>query len=104
MHLIKVTVPHIYSNIQLHPYLSYLYYYPIVQWSLDKIPDTDDYWVELYDKNERDDKKYLAYQWLHKAAQGSYKVAVLHKSMAAIGLRNTKYVFLGMVTNAWMHK
>ena len=45
MHLIKVTVPHIYSNIQLHPYLSYLYYYPIVQWSLDKTLDTDDYWV-----------------------------------------------------------
>ena len=60
-----------------HPtYLSYPYYYPTIQCGLDKILDTDDYWVGLY---ERDDKKYLAYQWLQRQlkAQGSYKVGKL---------------------------
>ena len=74
---IEATPPNVYSNIQLYPYLSYLYYYPTIHWSLDKTPDTDDYWVGLYDKNEKDDKKYLAYQWIYKAAQGSYKVGKL---------------------------
>jgi len=74
---IKPTTPNIYSDIQLCPYLSYLYYYPIIQWSLDKTPDTDDYWVGLYEKDEKDDKKYLAYKWIHKTAQGSYKVGLL---------------------------
>ena len=81
---IEATAPNVYSNIQLYPYLSYLYYYPTIHWSLDKTPDTDDYWVGLYDKNEKDDKKYLAYQWIHKAAQGSYKVG---------RLRNLPYKF-----------
>ncbi|XP_065900952.1 uncharacterized protein [Dysidea avara] len=74
---IEATAPNVYSDIQLRPYLSYLYYYPTIQWSLDKTPDTDNYWVGLYAKDEKNDKKYLAYQWILKTAQGSYKVGKL---------------------------
>jgi len=82
---IETEAHHIYSDIQLYPYCSSLYYYPTIQWSLDKTPDTDDYWVGLYDKNEKDNKKYLAYQWIHKAAQGSYKVGKLKTTASKYG-------------------
>ena len=83
--LIEATAPNIYSDIRLRPYLSYLYYYPTIQWSLDKTPDTDDYWVGLYDKDEKNDKKYLAYQWIYKTAQGSYKVGLLKNTTYKYG-------------------
>ena len=66
----------VYDGIQLYSNYSYLYYYPTMHWSLDKTPDTDDYWVGIYEK-EADDDKYLAYQWVKKAAQGSYNIGQL---------------------------
>jgi len=75
----------VYNNIQLRPHSSSLKYYPTIQWSLDKTPDTDDYWVGLYDKDEMDDKKYLAKQRIHKTAQGSYKVGKLKTTEFKLG-------------------
>ena len=75
----------IYNNIQLRPHSSSLKYYPTIQWSLDKTPDTDDYWVGLYDKDEKNDKKYLAKRRIHKIAQGSYKVGKLKTTEFKLG-------------------
>ena len=66
----------VYDNIELYSYYSYLYYYPTMHWHLDKTPDTNDYWVGIYRVGDND-KNYLAYQWLRKTAQGSYKVGKL---------------------------
>ena len=85
IHSIEAKAHHIFTDIQLYPYCSSLYYYPTIHWSLDKTPDTDDYWVGLYDKDEKDDKKYLAYQWIYKAAQGSYKVGKLKTTASKYG-------------------
>jgi len=82
---IGTPVPKIFVDIQLCPYISYCFYYPTIHWSLDKTPDTDNYWVGLYNKNEKDDKKYLAYQWIYKAAKGSYKVSKLKTTAYILG-------------------
>ena len=66
----------VYDGIQLYSYYSYLYYYPTMHWTLDKTPDTDDYWVGIYKKGAPN-TQYITYQWLKKAAQGSYKVGKL---------------------------
>ena len=66
----------IYDNIDLYSYFSYLYYYPTMQWFLDKTPDTDNYWVGIYKVGDSD-KNYLAHQWLQRKAQGSYKIGQL---------------------------
>ena len=67
----------VYGDIQLYSYYSYLYYYPTMHWTLDKTPDTDDYWVGIYKKGAPD-TQYITYQWLKKAAQGSYKIGKLN--------------------------
>ena len=85
IHSIEAKAHNIFTDIQLYPYCSSLYYYPTIHWSLDKTPDTDDYWVRLYDKDEKDNKQYLAYQWIHKAAQGSYKVGKLKTTASKYG-------------------
>ena len=66
----------VYDNIELYSYYSYLYYYPTIHWHLDKTPDTNDYWVGIYKEGESD-KNYLAYQWIGKKTEGSYKIGKL---------------------------
>ena len=70
----------VYDGVQIYSYYSYLYYYPTMHWSLDKTPDTDDYWVGIYEKGAADDK-YLTHQWVKKAAQGSYYIGKLSTSI-----------------------
>ena len=77
----------VYDGIQLYSYYSYLYYYPTMHWSLDKTPDTDDYWVGIYEKGAADDK-YLAYQWVKKAAQSSYYIGKLSTTVGP-GVKST---------------
>ena len=69
----------IFESIDLYSYYSYLYYYPRMQWSLDKTPETNDYWVGIY-KVGASDRKYLKYQWLKKTAQGSYYIGKLRNT------------------------
>ena len=76
----------VYDNIELYSYYSYLYYYPTMHWHLDKTPDTNDYWVGIY-REGSNDKNYLAFKWIRKSAQGSYKVGKL-KSTAGMESRN----------------
>lgn len=66
----------VYKSIDLYSYYSYLYYYPTMHWSLDKTPDTNDYWVGIY-KVGATDRQYLTYQWVRKTTQGSYKIGQL---------------------------
>ena len=77
----------VYDGIQLYSYYSYLYYYPTMHWSLDKTPDTDDYWVGIYETGAADDK-YLDYQWVRKAAQSSYYIGKLSTTVGP-GLQST---------------
>jgi len=67
----------VYDGIQLYSYYSYLYYYPTMHWSLDKTPETNDYWVGVYKKGAADNE-YLTYQWVKKTAQGSYYIGKLN--------------------------
>ena len=76
----------VYDNIELYSYYSYLYYYPTMHWHLDKTPDTNNYWVGIYREGDCD-KNYLAYQWIRKTAQGSYKIGKL-RSTAGMESRN----------------
>ena len=66
----------VFKSIDLYSYYSYLYYYPRMEWSLDRTPETDDYWVGIY-KVGASDKDYLARQWIKKTTQGSYYVGKL---------------------------
>lgn len=66
-----------FSGVQLYSYYSYLYYYPTIHWNLDRTPETDDYWVGIY-KRGAENNQYITYQWLKKAAQGSYYVGKLN--------------------------
>ena len=54
-----------------------------MQWFLDKTPDTDDYWVEIYKVGDSD-KNYLTYQWLQRKAQGSYKIGKLSSKSGSL--------------------
>lgn len=67
----------VYDGIQLYSYYSYLYYYPTMHWSLDKTPETNDYWVGIYKKGAADNE-YLTYQWVKKTTQGSYYIGKLN--------------------------
>uniref|UniRef100_A0A1X7SJ75 HMG box domain-containing protein n=1 Tax=Amphimedon queenslandica TaxID=400682 RepID=A0A1X7SJ75_AMPQE len=66
----------VFESIDLYSYYSYLYYYPRMEWSLDKTPETNDYWVGIY-KVGASDRKYLTHQWLKKTAQGTYYIGKL---------------------------
>ena len=66
----------VFQSLDLYSYYSYLYYYPTMEWSLDKTPETDDYWVGIY-KVGASDRDYFTHQWLKKTAQGSYKIGKL---------------------------
>ena len=68
----------VYEHVSLYSYYSYLYYYPTMHWNLDKTPDTNYYWVGIYKAGEKDDRKYLSYKYIDKAAQGSYYVGKLN--------------------------
>ena len=68
-----------YQGIKLSCYYSYLYYYPTMHWSLDQPPETDDYWVGIFRK-DASDSDYLTYQWVGKAAQGSYSIGEIKRT------------------------
>ena len=38
----------VYDGVKLYSYYSYLYYYPTMHWSLNRSPETDDYWVGMF--------------------------------------------------------
>ena len=63
----------IYHGVKLSCYYIYHYCYPTMHWSLDRLPETDDYWVGLFRKGAPD-SDYLTYQWVGKEAQGSYSI------------------------------
>ena len=63
----------IYQGVTLSCYYCYHYYYPTMHWSLDRLPETDNYWVGLFRK-DASDSDYLTYQWVGKEAQGSYSI------------------------------
>ena len=69
----------IYQGIKLSCYYSYLYYYPTMHWTLDRTPETGNYWVGLFRK-DASDSDYLTYQWVGKAAQGSYRVGEIKRT------------------------
>ena len=82
----------VYTDIQLYSNYSYLYYYPTMHWSLDKTPDTDDYWVGIY-KDNAINTDYLNYQWIYRTSQGSYNIGQLPTMAGAAGLtREERYV------------
>ena len=60
------------DGVKLSSYYNYLYYYPTIYWSLDRAPDTDNYWVGMF-REGASDSDYVAWQWV-KTAQGSYYV------------------------------
>ena len=62
-----------YEGVQLYSYYSYIYYYPIMNWHLDRTPETNDYWLGIYRKGAAD-TDYITFQWLNQTAQGSYNV------------------------------
>ena len=69
----------VYQGIKLSCYYSYLYYYPTMHWSLDRPPETNNYWVGIFRK-DASDSDYLTYQWVGKAAQGSYRVGKIKRT------------------------
>ena len=74
----------VYENVHLFSGSSYLYYYPAMQWSMDKSPDGDDYWIGMYEKGAANDD-YLAHHWIGKVASGSYKVGRLKTTAGKVG-------------------
>ena len=81
----------VYEKINIISYYSYLYYYPTMLWSLDKTPETDDYWVGIYLEGAAN-IDYLAYQWVYKTAQGSYYIGKLKNTAGADGaIREENY-------------
>ena len=62
----------VYDGVHLSSYYNYLYYYPTIYWSLDRAPDTDNYWVGMF-REGASDSDYVAFQWVREA-QGSYYV------------------------------
>ena len=65
------------DGIQLYSYYSYLCYYPTIRWKLDKNPETDDYWIGVYEAGAANNE-YTAYLWIGRAAEGSYDVGCLN--------------------------
>lgn len=63
----------IYDGVKLSSYYSYLYYYPTMNWTLDRPPETDDYWVGMF-REGAPDYDYVAWQWVGEVAHGSYYV------------------------------
>ena len=60
----------VYDGVKLSSYYNYLYYYPTMYWSLDRTPDTNNYWVGMF-REGASNSDYVAWQWV-QAAQGSY--------------------------------
>ena len=69
----------VYQGVKLSCYYSYLYYYPTMHWTLDRTPETNNYWVGIFRK-DASDSDYLTYQWVGKAAQGSYSVGQIKRT------------------------
>ena len=47
-----------------------------MHWNLDRTPESDDYWIGIYEKGAPNNE-YLQYQWLKRTAQGSYYIGRL---------------------------
>lgn len=65
-----------FGGVQLSCSTYQLFYYPTIHWNLDRIPETDDYWIGIYKRGASNDQ-YINYQWLNKTAQGSYYIGLL---------------------------
>ena len=92
-----VVEPHtkVFEDVHLFSSPSYLYYYPTVHWSMDKTPDTNDYWLGVYEKGAPDDR-YLAYHWISQVAKGSYKVGRLRTTAGKVATNRTDVFELRM--------
>ena len=85
----------IYENVHLLPSSSYLYYYPTMHWSMDKTPDSEDYWIGIYEKGAPDDK-YIAHHWIGMVAKGSFRVGKLETTAGKMGTNRTEVFELRM--------
>ena len=85
----------VYEKVHLFPNSSYLYYYPTMHWSMDKTPDSEDYWIGIYERGAPDDK-YIAHHWIGKVAKGSYRVGKLETTAGKVGTNRTDVFELRM--------
>ena len=75
----------IYKNIDFYSRESYFYYYPTIHWNLDATPTSDDFWVGIFNRKDRDDE-YITYQNLGRTAQGSYYCGRLNTTAYKSGM------------------
>jgi hypothetical protein len=85
----------VYENVHLFPSSSYLYYYPTMHWSMDKTPDSEDYWIGIYERGAPDDK-YIAHHWIGMVAKGSFRVGKLETTAGKVGTNRTDVFELRM--------
>ena len=85
----------VYENVHLFPNSSYLYYYPAMHWNLDKTPDSEDYWIGIYERGAPDDK-YIAHHWIGKVAKGSFRIGKLATTAGKVGTNRTDVFELRM--------
>lgn len=85
----------VYENVHLFPSSSYLYYYPTMHWSMDKTPDSDDYWIGIYERGAPDDK-YIAHHWIGMVAKGSFRIGKLETTAGKVGTNRTNVFELRM--------
>ena len=85
----------VYENVHLFSSSSYLYYYPTMNWSMDKTPDSDDYWIGIYERGAPDDK-YIAHHWIGMVAKGSFRVGKLETTAGKLGTNRTEVFELRM--------
>ena len=92
-----VEKPHanVFEDVHLFTSSSYLYYYPTIRWSMDRTPDTDHYWIGVYEKGAPDDQ-YLAYHWISTVAKGSYKIGKLKTTAGKVATNRTDVFELRM--------
>lgn len=81
----------VYEHVHFYSSSSYLYYYPTMHWSMNESPQSDDYWIGIYERGAADDE-YLAYYWIGRIANGSYKIGRL-KTTAGKEVTNRLDVF-----------
>ena len=85
----------VYENVHLFPGSSYLYYYPTMHWSMDKTPDSEDYWIGIYERGAPDDK-YIAHHWISRVAKGKHRIGKLETTAGKVGTNRTDVFELRM--------
>ena len=85
----------VFENVHLFSSSSYMYYYPTMHWSMDKTPDSDDYWIGIYERGAPDDK-YIAHHWIGMVAKGSFRVGKLETTAGKVGTNRTDVFELRM--------